>query len=415
MNGQMLAGVRNRQSWRPPAARAADALLTGIVNHFEPFARNAARLLAWHNQFTRRVRPWPGWSQSFEFREDELPAVGQTKTAAVRMIGADAADSTNKSSVAASTNKTPPPIVQRFAAVMHTLPSARQRRVHALAPRPKPVITIRRAMRITEAAPGNRAGSEKLSDRRTSVARSLWQPFFSAKTTEAGDLSNLQSRAMAPVAQKHIAWLPSLLANLAPIEPRLTRTVSSSPRHEVPGGFPTIKPSLPAMQETGRKTQDMTESLLWQRAETFLAQPTALVQHTQTHEDSSSPPFRREVPAQDSPLEREEAIEKLIQNTLLPVPLPGLELRLLPPGKQPPSIGPSSNADRGEQPEIGSRHETGSQHETGSRHETGTSPSPRLPPASPPAPALNINEVADKVYQTLMRRQQLERERKGLY
>ena len=35
--------------------------------------------------------------------------------------------------------------------------------------------------------------------------------------------------------------------------------------------------------------------------------------------------------------------------------------------------------------------------------------------ASAPPPPLDINAVADRVYQTLQRRQQLERERRGLY
>jgi hypothetical protein len=36
-------------------------------------------------------------------------------------------------------------------------------------------------------------------------------------------------------------------------------------------------------------------------------------------------------------------------------------------------------------------------------------------PASPPVPQLDINAIADKVSQTLQRRQQFERERRGLY
>jgi hypothetical protein len=91
------------------------------------------------------------------------------------------------------------------------------------------------------------------------------------------------------------------------------------------------------------------------------------------------------------------AIEKLIERTVLPVPLPGLELRLVSPEKQSSSIDRASDATDGRPPKA------------------DVSTPPTSVPASSPMPQLDINRVADKVYQTLQRRQLLERERRGLY
>jgi hypothetical protein len=82
------------------------------------------------------------------------------------------------------------------------------------------------------------------------------------------------------------------------------------------------------------------------------------------------------------------AIGKLLEQTRKPVPMPGLEIRLVRPHE----------------------HEAGEPRRKAEERER-VAPAP-LPP---PAPQLDINAVADRVYQTLVRRQQFERERKGLY
>jgi hypothetical protein len=97
--------------------------------------------------------------------------------------------------------------------------------------------------------------------------------------------------------------------------------------------------------------------------------------------------------------EPQGAIERLIERTVMPALLPGLELRMIDPEEH------SSRADW--EAKADSRQQ---------RNENTQADGQTVAPVpSPPAPPLNINEVADKVYQTLMRRQQLERERKGLY
>jgi hypothetical protein len=86
-------------------------------------------------------------------------------------------------------------------------------------------------------------------------------------------------------------------------------------------------------------------------------------------------------------------VEQLIERTLLPAPLPGLEVRLVPPEHRLTSEA-RAPAEAPDPP---------------------PSPEERRPEPAAPPPALNIDALADRVYQTLQRRQQLERERRGLY
>jgi hypothetical protein len=86
-------------------------------------------------------------------------------------------------------------------------------------------------------------------------------------------------------------------------------------------------------------------------------------------------------------------VEQLIDRTVLPAPLPGLEIRLVPPDR----------------PVNGEAHAPAITPQPPTAPEEG----PPAAPASPPA--LNIDAIADRVYQTLQRRQQFERERRGLY
>ena len=98
-----------------------------------------------------------------------------------------------------------------------------------------------------------------------------------------------------------------------------------------------------------------------------------------------------EIPPPRAAPEPQGAVEKLIESTVLPEPSPGLEMRLASPRK------------------------TGLESETVFPERSRADDS-ILPPSAPDSTAqIDINEVTDRVYLTLQRRQQLERERKGLY
>jgi hypothetical protein len=91
----------------------------------------------------------------------------------------------------------------------------------------------------------------------------------------------------------------------------------------------------------------------------------------------------------------QSAVEKLIENAFLPNPIPNLEMRLV--------IPENGTSQSNQHPKEASDSQT----------VTDTSGSP--PSVPPPQPNLDINAIADKVYHTLQRRQQFERERRGLY
>src|SRR6476659_4057728 len=55
------AGVYGRQSWRPPALRGVESILSDIARRNEPLDRRRARLTAWYEQLARRGQPFMGW------------------------------------------------------------------------------------------------------------------------------------------------------------------------------------------------------------------------------------------------------------------------------------------------------------------------------------------------------------------
>lgn len=388
-NGKSFDVPRKRQNWRPSAALATESLVTGITNRIKPFTLNSARLTGWHEQFTRRLRPWPGWlRQSFEFLADYPTAESQPS-----IFGTD---------TTAFANKTLRPNLHRAAVSgrtsvhgtgKHSPVKAQRPETYVVVPAPGMTVAIRRAIRATEALPRNKTGNRALVKHEPAIAERTWRPFFSTGTSAPEDLRTPQSGASPRASHEQVMRLSSLIANTVPHEPRIIRRVSSSPRQEVRGGFPTVQLPPWAMPETEQTTQEVTIPLPEQRAAAPSPRPSAPPQSAETQENFSHSPAKTMTSLPDSPFEPQEAIEKLIQSTILPTSLPGLELRMLAPKEQSPVI----NAERGQQPGPGA-----------------TEP-PGPAPALPPAPQLNINEVADKVYQTLMRRQQLERERKGLY
>ena len=91
------------------------------------------------------------------------------------------------------------------------------------------------------------------------------------------------------------------------------------------------------------------------------------------------------------------AIARLIEHTMQPGTLPGLALRLVSPEKQP---------SRARRPAAVTQDE---------RQTPAAVPLSPPPPAAPSPPALDINAISEKVYDRILRRQQLERARRGLY
>ncbi len=162
--------------------------------------------------------------------------------------------------------------------------------------------------------------------------------------------------------------------------PRLASNVSSFPRHEVRGGFP-VSPKTEIRRDSDTSSSDLFG---------------AAVRDTSVFVNYVSPEtsLSAGAPQGETP-EPPAVIERLIERTVFPMAMPGLQIRPVRPDASAPATQRSAN----DTPE-------------GRR---STMETPKGPASAPPPPPLDINAVADKVYQTLQRRHQLERERRGLY
>jgi hypothetical protein len=106
---------------------------------------------------------------------------------------------------------------------------------------------------------------------------------------------------------------------------------------------------------------------------------------------------RRAASVSHSPADEQGAIARLIEQTARPVRLLGLEMRLVSPEKPPSGTRRPAEVSQDEGPTT-----------------AATPLQPPVPTAPSPA-ALDINAISEKVYDRLLRRQRLERERRGLY
>ncbi len=542
------SGVRKRQSWRPPAVRAFETLVSGLMRRAEPFVSNAAERLAWHEQFIQRVLPWQGWLPvSLEFPTKEQTSEGQIREMpAISMVsrrnGSDA------------TNETSPPPVQRYAAPAAPTPGLTTPQQQGAKPAPsRPAIrlAILRTIQTTKVISGMDAGSRNGSPpitrdhnswRWLSIAdvskseprlvtgvsstprqevsggfqvhqpshpvlpearRTRTEPETSplmqwAKNREASlvtgpaILQTIQttqtksgmdtgSHSESPqVTRDHSSWHWLSIADVSKSEPHLVTGAPSTSHQEMRSGFSIHQPSqsvLPEAERTGAEPETSPLMRWTKTREASLAIGPAILRTIETTQTKSgmdagsrngSPPVTRDhsswhwlsiadvskseprlvtgassAPRQEvsggfqvhqpphsvlpearrtrtepetSPLlqwaktreastaspsksESQGAIETLLEQTVMPVPLPGLELRLVSPSEE-------------DSPTHALQHVA----DADNRQPAADDSTPPVPvPASPPRPELDINEVAEKVYNTLVRRQQLERERMGLY
>lgn len=337
---ELPSGVQARQSWHPPAMGAADSLVSAILARSGSLMSNAARLSAWYEQFIRRVQPWSGWSPlSLELRAMTFQPTSSQH-----------------------------------------LPS-------------EPTLS-RPAMRLAIL-------------RATPTTVGTTTPNTAGNFTEFPVASREQR--LDPLNDR-ILWRSPPIADKLPLPPRLDVSVSPTPRQEIRGGFPTHQPLLTGLPEAERQTTETDRSPLTQWKITpetaslspnrqAAALPELLSSAPESIEKLVPSPFPHQPNAvmPGSPLPTQGTIEQLIERTILPTALPGLELRLVSPEQQASVIHrPSDGVDRHQPPANGS-----------------TPPMPA--PAPPSAAPLDVNAIADKVYQKLLRRQQLERERRGLY
>jgi hypothetical protein len=429
--GELPASVYHRQSWRPAALRGLVSLLSNISRQNEAFDFRRARLTAWHKQFSRRLQPLMAWSPlRREFGGENSYSSGQLQ---MKPTGASSSEETTPTFAASPT----PPQAQGSAI-------ASQRSLPAPEPAEAPFLSLP-AMRLatlqaTRPAAGRTLGSEAGLTREFGEENSYLSRQQQMKPTGAGASSSEETTptfatspappqaqgsaiasqrspaapepAEAPPLSRPAMRLAALqatrpaalfrsrvgrplfsaetndlldpdrlpLADRQTIESRLVlvSSVSSFPRQEVRGGFPASSPLWPRLPESERI-----------RLEPVVSQSPPWMRIPQTPSPAQSP--------QASAVGSVGAIERLIEQTVLPTALPGLEVRLVSPDMPPPET-PRSRADA----------------EEGGEPAVTVPKSLQRPTSSSLPPQLDVNAVAEKVYHLLQRRQLLERERRGL-
>lgn len=355
-------GVATRQSWQPIATQKAGVLMTGIGLRTAPMLENVLRISDWYEQFTRRVQPWSGWTaMPLEFRRmDGQPQEIESPK------GSDVANSE-----VAATFAVPATGLQPRTTEMHWVEP----------PTALPAIAAQRLSRP----------AIRLSTLRIIRANTLAQPHPNDRTrVSQKSSSTLPVDQLAVGDRPFSAAFPS--AEQPQMLPRLALSIAPNPRREVQGGFPAR--SLPGIASEQPQARGASGSF---RQPAFPVAPLPADSEPVSARitvPSDVPAIAAQVvsPETPGPIDEESAIAKLIANSFLPVPMPGLEIRLASPATQEERYQSTKPVDH--------------------------SPSPSIPPSPPPptpTPQLNINEIADKVYQTLQRRQQFERERRGLH
>jgi hypothetical protein len=212
-----------------------------------------------------------------------------------------------------------------------------------------------------EAAPANRIGETRLE-----------QPRAKAESPVSDLLPQSGNRSR-----------PEIMNTTLLRESRLILNVSPSPRREVRGGFPAAQTRVESLSQA-----EPTRRARTAQAETSLE---SFVERGAFRDQTTAADSR--APSPDSA----GAIERLIERTVMPGPLPGLSMRLIEGENFPPQT--ESLTPRQDQAKRESDDEARS----------------RLTPPPQPPPQLDVNKVSEKVFETLRRREQSERERKGLY
>jgi hypothetical protein len=440
----LLAGVHRRQAWRPSGLRGVASILSSIARRNQALDRRSALLTAWYEQFAQRSQPFIGWQpvtigdlqvdstqSSFsttpsmermsrtESRmiskdpgelnvvrhvpQEESPAAQahgfavephapekpfivrrpisapiQTAAKSVPPSKAGPADISGESKGPIETTSQPvtrpgdeasshrvvsPAIAEDSRLVVHFGATVAHdwERVSALADRPQPPgeqALVRPALRLAILRP---------IDTATSTARQGgWAPNYSdTSSSSKSELNHLPRLEQWPIAEQ------------PDFRPRLLTSVSSLPRQEVRGGFPAnLKIEIGPAADTSAS----------EPFRPLAADPSPLRN-----------PLTPEMPsfARSGQLEIPEAPAPDAPAASAPLALPGLHIRLLRPDESP----------------LATQRVTSDS--TGRAGSTGEAPKAPAPSATPPP--LDINAVADKVYQVLQRRHQFERERSGLY
>lgn len=359
-NFDVPSGASRRLSWRPARLIAVRSFLTSLSSRTHPFLTPAEQLSAWHQQFARRVTPWGGWSAlPLEFpgeRFNHGGSIGDEQATHAITPTRDSGKNTAVERPGGPLSRSRPPLI----------PSRPPVQIAILRPHPRGDATL---------TPGKMRGRlstfpPAAGDLNRPGVENDWANLMPHQRRDT------QSDVFPPESRGEEGRETGPLTNASSFRSRILLAASSSPRRERRGGYPirTLMPAMPFQRDTTQTAPEASPSTV----------------------DLPEAPGSQ-VLAPSRPEGESSALQRLIEATVLPVPLPGMELRL---------------ASRDWRMEKGLDRKSNDPSEP---HNGPSAPPPVTPPARPETPALDLNAVADKVYQTLMRRRQRERERRGLY
>ena len=247
------------------------------------------------------------------------------------------------------------------------------------------------------AVPQLESGSTSLEGS-SSLMQRLWEPSLIRPTLRMGLLQPAYETARRAVSKSEVPWMrdsvfrmePSRdLQTVTPLEVRqfLVPSVASSPRQEVPAGFPSHEP---AMARSGSEMGGVDNTAATVRG---TSTPALAVSDLARNTNFSS--------------EKQSSLRPLgVDNTEASGPT-NLTREIVP---NPAFRGVEMVAASTNSPRVTERG-----YFPGERAQV-PAPSPVAPPLpTAPPPPLDINSVADKVYQALVRRHRFERERRGLF
>ncbi len=363
MQGLSLpAATQARLAWRPPALRAAQSLFSALPSSFSALGR-INRILEWQEPLAHRFRRWLGWARSpLEFGTE--------------MIARNRRE--NPPHKAAISARLAPQVQQS---------DALEAPAHAASPLARTEDSPEKWS--ADVRPVRRSPSAADGDTRISISGPFAGELRREKTEPV--LKGPSQTSREEFSPFTLPGLPLLSAVRSPgtpdvPRPRLQLSVSPTPRREVSGVLLQSEPILAgAILDEASGEKAITR---------VVANETSIPTWEAARQSIAAAALRSPDIAANSSARGQTAIEKLIEQTRRPVPLPGLEIRVVRP----------SQGDEGDP------HRSAEEKDRATPNMAGSPP-----PAASPAHQLDLDAVADKVYQTLMRRQQFERERKGFY
>lgn len=367
-----LSGVRQRQSWRPAAMSAANSFVSDIKNDAYPFINKTIQLSQWYESFSHRVRPWHGFlAPSLEFPADEK------QNEVIKPLYIDQASEKNISSLQPLIRQSYPYPAFELA-ILKTSPdtASRYKESDSIIKNPENNIL----QKFNDFLP------DSMSNRTSNFSNPIPYEFRINKNVESSPRIEMQTFPINQDYSVSKAQIPdpgeSPVVRWKAMD-AITTTIGSNDVQDLKSGkMETDEKSLNhdiripvgnlrdgnEIKHDGTKYSRISESM-----------DVHFKYESNDSEDYHSKP------------DNIGLVEKLIEYTRVPRIIPGIEMRILPEKNSTKRIEKESESKRPKD-------------EVSIRTRTQESENP-----------IDINAVAEKVYLNLMRRQQLEKERRGLY